>query len=153
MVLEGLHQREVVAVAHAEPVVTIQLEQGSRHRVHCEVRVGNGGHLVVEPVLGGGLVVALQGPHKLLHGVIEVQLQLLVGTREGLLTSELQLLDQVLVRQLGEPAALVGIQEDVIHPQGGVTEDRGSSARSQAVSSRAELDVNLHLVVLEGNQG
>jgi len=65
---------------------------------------------VVEPLLAqsvgssgnraglvGDVLVALYDPNQFLAGVIEVELQLVVGGRGGLVTGELQLLDQVLV--------------------------------------------------------
>lgn len=79
------------------------------------------------------------------------------GGRGGSLgTGELQLLDQVLVGNLGETGALLGVQEDVIHPHGHL----GAAAASGADASRDHTgdavrqgEVELHLVVLQGNQG
>jgi len=61
----------------------------------------------------------LNDPDQLLTGVVEVQLDLITGRSNGLITSELELSDQVLVRVLGETAALVSVQENVVNVQRG----------------------------------
>jgi len=58
--------------------------------------------------------VALNDPHELLHRVVEVELDLVRRGRDRLGTRELQLLDEVLVRLLGEAATLLRVQVDVV---------------------------------------
>jgi len=122
--------------------------------------------------LKGGAVVhvgiRLDNPHKLLTGVVEVQLDLVGRRTDGLVTSELHLLDEVLVGVLGHLAALIGIKEDVVHVQRGgnkrlLVGSRDRDGRSggavkgrhgpEALTNGAEVNVDLHLVVLQSNEG
>ena len=106
------------------------------------------------------VLIRLDDPHKLLTRVVEVQLDLVGGRTDRLITSELHLLDEVLVGVLGHLAALIGIKEDVIHVQrsgnkGLLVSRRGLGSvvdGPQALTDGAEVNVNLDLVVLEGNQ-
>jgi len=97
--------------------------------------------------------------------VVEVELDLVAGATDRLVTSELELLDEVLVGVLGHAATLIGVEEDVVNIERGSNERLGVSTGSldtscskignspQALINRAELDVDLDLVVLEGDQG
>ena len=189
VVLEGLHLVEVASLAHLEAVVAVELEQRrdarvlARHALHASDGVARLQHGAVPPVgeVEGLLTlprvdnrvvarhegVALHHPHQLLARVVEVQLELVRGGRDGLRARELQSLDEVLVRHLGELAALVRVQVDVVHIQGRRLEvgrrhtvadrvqvgaDLGRGLPAQ-VAQVVELQVNTHLVVLEGNQG
>ena len=120
-------------------------------------------HVVIARHIG----IALHHPHQLLTGVVEVQLQLVGGGVDGLGPSELQHLNQVLVGHLGELATLVSVQVDVIHIQraghqvGGihavadavhVVGGVGGGIVPQQVLDVVELQVDTHLVVLEGDQ-
>ena len=110
--------------------------------------------------------VTLHNPHKLLARVVEVQLQLVRGGGDGLGTRELQHLNQVLVADLGELATLVRVQVDVVHVQGGGLQVRRRHAVADGVhvggnlgrclpaqvAQVVKLQVNTHLVVLQGNQ-
>jgi hypothetical protein len=58
--------------------------------------------------------IRLDNPDKLLARVVEVELDLVGGRTNRLVTSELKLLNQVLVRVLGHLASLVGIKEDIV---------------------------------------
>lgn len=209
VVLVGLDQVEVLAVADGEAVVTVELEEslgdgvGSVLEGHGDVDVvgttaGNTGHGtskevsrlggeegsvglasgssgasstgdlvgvvigigVVEPLLTPGgrvlnVIVRLTYPHQLLRWMVKVQLELVVGVGGGLVTSELQLLDQVLVGDLGEPPALIGIQVDVVHEEragrdggngdvghGGGGDTAGNGACPVAVLGVVDLEVN-----------
>lgn len=157
VVLERLHQVEVGAGALSEAVLAVQLQLGLGHGVDGTVATVVGG--VVSPVVGTAgtqHLVALNHPDQLLNWVIEVQLDLGVQASDGLVTGELQLLDQVLVRELSKAAALIGVQEDVVDPQGAgrqVTGDavggaQGGGAVLQQVADGLEVDVNLDLMVL-----
>ncbi len=187
VVLEGLHQVEVVAVAHLEAVVAVQLEKRghdgvvARHALHTGHRVTRLQHRAVPPigeverllalpgvhhrVVARHERVALHNPDELLTGVVEVQLQLVGRGRDRLTTRELQGLNQVLVRHLGELATLVRVQIDVLNIQRGGLEIRGvdTVANRVLVGQRGrdvpaqvlqllKLQVNAHLVVLQRNQ-
>ena len=111
--------------------------------------------------------IGLNDPDELLARVVEVQLDLVGGRTDRLVTSELDLLNEVLVGVLGHLAALIGIEEDVIniqrgsnkgllvglgHRHGGNSSGQGVHG-PQALTNGAEINVDLHLVVLKGNQG
>jgi hypothetical protein len=147
---------------------------------------------VVEGLLSGGFRdprhrgrvavdegVALDNPDEFLHGVVEVHLDLVGGGSHGLITSELNLVDEVLVGLLGKTSALLGIEVDVVDVERSsnklelrdgrntVTEvDDGTSlvevtiggSSSDVVTIAAvvvllELNVDADLVVLEGDEG
>ena len=128
------------------------------------------------------VLIGLDNPDKLLHRVVEVELDLVGRRTNRLVTRELELGDQVLVGVLGKAAALVRIQKDVIdverrgHKRLVVRNDsrhRGARASRvglrgadsnvvvavqagdgpQALVNRANVEVNLDLVVLKSDQG
>ena len=112
--------------------------------------------------------VGLDNPDKLLARVVEVELDLVGGRADRFITSELELLDEVLVGVLGHLAALIRVEEDVVDVEGGGNEGllvgrgsgdgRGGGAGSEAghspeaLTDGAEINVDLHLVVLESNK-
>ena len=61
----------------------------------------------------------MDNPHKLLRGVVEVELDLVVGGGDRLIARELELLDEVLVGDLGEAATLIRVEVDVVNIEGG----------------------------------
>jgi hypothetical protein len=107
--------------------------------------------------------------------VVEVELDLVGRGTHRLVSSELELSNEILVGVLGHTATLVGVKEDIIDierssNQGLVVGDRSRHglARSglgtinnavegghspQALINRADVKVNLDLVVLKGNEG
>jgi len=109
----------------------------------------------------------LDDPDKLLAWVVEVELNLVGGRTNGLVTSELDLLKEVLVGVLCHLAALISVKEDIVNIERGsnkgllVGSRDGLSSRGarkgldspQALTNRADVKVNLDLVVLESNQG
>ena len=149
-----------------------QVGEGSREG--AADALGGGGRVpvvevvgVVEPLLALGsairdVLVGLHDPNELLAWVVEVQLDLVLLLAGGLVASELQLLDQVLVRDLGEAAALVGIQIDVVDEQraavhgdgghsagvGGPVGAVGGGGGPDTVPPVTELKVNLDLMIL-----
>jgi len=187
VVLEGLHLVKVASLTHLEAVVAVELQQGSHggvvagqalHASHGVTRLQHGAvppvgvverllslpggnHIVVARVEG----IALHHPDELLARVVEVQLELVGGGGDGLTASELQGLNQVLVRHLGELAALVRVKVDVVYVQGGSHQagsghavadgvhvgQSGGGVEAQ-VAQVVELQVDTHLVVLEGDQ-
>ena len=189
VVLVRLYPVEVVAVAHGEAVVAVQLDQRGDHRVatghalhagHAVTGFQNGAvpevgvveRLLALPgvdlrVIARHVAVALHHPDELLARVVEVQLDLVGGGGDGLAASELEGVDQVLVGHLGELAALVSVQVDVVHVQrGGHQTSVGHAVADHVgvagvlgrivpaqVAQVVELQVDAHLVVLEGDQG
>jgi len=118
------------------------------------------------------VAVGLDDPDELLNGVVEVELDLVGGGTDGLVTGELQLLNEVLVGVLGHAPALVGVQEDVVNVEGGGDEglvvggddlatgggaDAGAALEGangpQALVNGADVKVDLDLVVLKGDEG
>jgi len=180
-VLVRLHPVEVVAAALLEPVVAVELDEGRHYGVvagealNQSVRVARleDGAVprigVVERLLAvvrihsGSVatneVVALNDPRKELHGVVEVHAELVGRGRDRLLASELELLDEVLMRVLGELAALIRVEVDVIYEERASLEallthvvGQGSLVGPAHVLNRGKVNLELDLVVLEGNQ-
>ena len=109
--------------------------------------------------------IRLNNPHQLLARVVEVELDLVGRRTNRLVTSELELLDQVLMGVLGHLAALISVEEDVVNIERGGNKGLLVSGRNrlssvsgqrvhgpQALTNGAEINVDLHLVVLKGNQ-
>jgi hypothetical protein len=126
------------------------------------------------------VLIGLDDPDKLLNGVVKVKLNLVTGRTDRLITSELELSNQVLVGVLCHSATFISVQEHVINIQGssnqrlivsnggrnrasnrilarrttvrvGVAVQGGNSP--QALINRADIKVNLDFVVLKSNQG
>jgi len=109
--------------------------------------------------------IRLDDPDKLLTGVVEVELDLVGGGTDGLVTSELDLLDEVLVGVLCHLSTLIGIKEDIVNVKrsgnkgllvslgdGSRTTGSGRVNSIEALTDRTEVNVDLDLVVLKGNQ-
>ena len=137
------------------------------HRAVPPVRVVE--RLLALPLVDDGVVarderIALDDPDKLLARVVEVQLQLVGRRGDRLLASVLEDVNQVLVRDLGELAALIRVEVDVvdIERRGGKAaladtvadrvRVRGVRVVPAQVVQRVELEVDAHLVILEGDQ-
>jgi hypothetical protein len=65
------------------------------------------------------VLIRLDNPNQLLDGVIEVELDLVGRRTDRLITSELELGNEVLVGVLGESSALVSVQEHIVNVQRG----------------------------------
>ena len=187
VVLVRLNQVEVVAVANLEAVVAVELEERgddrvlARHALDTGDRVARLEHGAVPPVrvverllslpwVDDGIIarhvrVTLDDPDELLARVVEVELQLVGRRGDGLTASELEDVDQVLVRDLGELAALIRVEVDVIDVErrGGktaladtVADGVGIRRTVRVVPAQVvqgiELEVDAHLVVLERNE-
>ena len=187
VVLVRLNQVEVVAVANLEAVVTVELEERgddwvlAGHALNASDGVTRLEHGAVPPVrvverlltlprVDDGIVardvrVALDDPHELLAWVVEVQLQLVGRRGDGLRTSVLEDVDQVLVRDLGELAALIRVEVDVVDIERRGRQTALANAVADGVGVRRavrvvpaqvvqglELEVDAHLVVLERNE-
>jgi len=112
--------------------------------------------------------IGLDDPDQLLARVVEVELDLVGGGSNRLVAGELHLLDEVLVGVLGHLAALISVEEDVVDVERGSNKgllvslghrlrtSRNTSSkglyRPEALTNRANVEVNLNLVVLESNQ-
>ena len=131
-----------------------------------EETVKNGARLEGRAVVD--VLVGLDNPDKLLNGVVKVELDLVGGGTDGLITGELELLDEVLVGVLGHTPALVGVQEDVVDVEGSGNErlvvggsdlhggtggvvEAGHSP--QALLDGTDIKVDLDLVVLKSDEG
>lgn len=186
VVLVGLHQVEVLAFTLLEAIVAVQLDLGrhngvvARQALHAGHGVARLQHRAVPPVgvvegllslpgVDDGVIaaherVALYNPHEFLSGVVEVHLDLVGAGGHRLATSELQLLDQVLVGDLREAAALIRIQVDVIHEQRrryqarsrhAITDHVGVGGVAEVpaqIGQHIECQPDLHLVILERDQ-
>ena len=134
-----------VVVGQAEGVL------GGQHGVgHSHVHVGWVSGEVPQGVQVGGGCRVLVAPHQLLHGVVVGQTDQLGGGlgqgADGVTAGVLHLLNQVLVTLLGEAAALLSVQVHVVGPH---LEHRG---REVVVEVGGQVEVQAHLVVLQGNQ-
>jgi hypothetical protein len=119
------------------------------------------------------ILVRLDNPDELLNGVVEVELDLVGRRTDRLITSELELLNKVLVGVLGHTSALIGIQEDVVDIERGSDEglvvgsiDTATGGRRtgvgiaaaeradspQALVDGTNIEVNLDLVVLKSDE-
>ena len=124
------------------------------------------------------VLIGLDNPDELFNGVVKVELDLVRRRTNRLITSELELSDQVLVGVLGHSASLIGIKEDIVNIQRGgnqrlivsncgrngatnlvlVTNSIGVGVAvqcgnsPQALINRSDIKVDLDLVVLESNQ-
>lgn len=166
VVLVWLNQVKVAGIALGKAIVTVQLQLSGNHGVSSRVGTiarsssGNGSGREVRPLVLGLSNFQSRNPNQLLNGVIVVQANLLVRSSQGLLSGELNLLDQVLVRHLSETTTLISVKVDVVNPQATVSQadlrnwlsNSFSVLAVQQLGQRAQLQVNLHFVVLQSNQ-
>ena len=182
VVLVRLDQVEVATLTLVKAVVAVELDLGrhdgvaARHALHARHGVARLEDRAVKPVrvverllalvhiharVAGNIAVTLDNPHELLRGVVEVELDLVRRGGDRLTARELELLDQVLVGDLGEAAALIRVEVDVVDVERGrdeagrrnaATDRLGRRAVPAEVLERVELEPDLHLVVLERNQ-
>jgi hypothetical protein len=159
VVLVRLDLVEIATLTNLEAIVAVELDERGDARVatghtlntgdgvaRLEDRavppVGEVEGLLALPGEDGRIVagdegVALDNPDKLLARVVEVELELVGGRGDGLTASELEDVDQVLVRDLGELAALIGIEVDVVD-----VERRGDEVgRSNAITDNVNVGV------------
>jgi hypothetical protein len=110
--------------------------------------------------------IRLDNPDELLNRVVEVELDLVGRRSNRLVTSELDLLNEILVRVLGHLAALISVEEDVVDVEGSGNKrllvgsadrlcsrcgNKGSDS-PETLAERADVKVDLDLVILESNQ-
>ena len=187
VVLVRLDQVEVLALTDGEAVVAVELDERrddrvlARHALDARDGVATVEDRAVPPVGVVERLLALPGvdnrivaaderitldnPDELLTRVVEVELELVGGARDGLTARELEALDEVLVRDLGELAALVRVEVDVVNIEGRRNEARGGNTVTDGVrvgelgrgvpaevTEVVELEVDTDLVVLEGDE-
>jgi len=86
--------------------------------------IGEVERLLALPGVDDGVIarherIALDNPDELLARVVEVELELVARAGDGFSTSELECLDEVFVGHLGELAALISVEVDVVDIQRG----------------------------------
>ena len=117
------------------------------------------------------VLIGLDNPDELLNGVVKVELDLVGRRADRLITSELKLLDKVLMGVLSHTSALISVQEDVVDVERGSDERlvvggvdtatvgrvAGAAAEGadspQALINGTNIEVNLDLVVLKSDEG
>jgi hypothetical protein len=119
------------------------------------------------------VLIGLDNPNELLNGVVKVELDLVGRRTDRLITSELKLLNKVLMGILSHTSALISIQEDVVDVERGSDQrlvvgsvDTATSGRVSIVATAAEradgpqalidgtnIEVNLDLMVLKSDEG
>lgn len=160
---------EETSVRETSDVRRVRGELGVRPDVDAGVVVVNNGAVegtlrrVVTPLVGTVVndVLALDDPDEFLDGVVEVEARLVRRAREGFFTRELELVDEVFVRDLGEAATFVRVEVDVVDVERSVLKvgvehrrDRRlvRTTNNVALSSAGEFNVDDYFVVLESNE-
>jgi hypothetical protein len=141
VVLVRLDLVEVAAFADLEAIVAVELEESgddriaTSHAFHASDGVasledgsvppiGEVEGLLSLPRVNNRIVarherIALDNPDEFLARVVKVELELVARAGDGFSASELESLNEVLVRDLGELAALVSVEVDVVDVQRG----------------------------------
>ncbi len=169
--------RAIDVVARDSLVLTTERHDGVRESVNAVgVVEGLGAERAEEGSAAGqrravvDIGIRLDDEDQLFAGVVEVQLNLVTGATYRLIAGKLKLFNEVLVGVLGHPATLIRVQEDIVNIEGGgdegllvglgaalagtVCSTTGEIAHGpQALINRANIEVNLDFVVLEGNEG
>jgi len=117
------------------------------------------------------VLIGLDNPDELLNGVVKVELDLVGRRADRLVTSELKLLDKILMGVLSHAPALISVEEDVVNIErgsdqrlvvsgvdaatvGGVIDTAAERADGpQALINGANIEVNFDLVILKGDEG
>jgi hypothetical protein len=117
------------------------------------------------------VLVGLDNPDELLNGVVKVELDLVGRRADRLITSELKLLNKILVGVLSHAPALISVEEDVVNIErgsdqrlvvggvdaatvGGVVDTAAERADGpQALIDGTNIEVNFDLVILKGDEG
>ena len=151
---DGILSEGGVTTIRAEGEERGTVDRGGDHAVRHEtlnvgsendVRVSGRGGEVPQGVGVAGDV--REAPHELLDGVVVREADLLGGGGiDGVGTSVLNLLDEVLVTLLGEAATLLSVEVDVVSPH---LEGVGVAVGGEI---GRKVDVDADLVVLEGDE-
>ncbi len=189
VVLVRLDLVEVAALTLLETIVTVELDLGHNSGVLTghTLNTGNGvtrlkdgaippvrvvEGLLTLPRVDNGIItrdegITLDNPDELLDRVVVVELELVGRGGDRLAASELEDLNEVLVRDLGELTTLISIKVDVVNEERGsnetsgidtITDDVGVAGDLRGivpaeVAEIIELKVDTDLVVLEGDEG
>lgn len=146
VMLVGLYQSEVSAITFGEAVMSVELKFGGSSWVFTIVIGVLGGEVAVVKVFVStavNIVVTSNNPYKFLDGVVEVQLDLVGETTEGFFSLELKLFNQILVLSLSESSSFIGIKEDVVNVQTGVSEGVGSTVGQTTMKFCKGTELNL----------
>ena len=151
---DGILSEGGVTTIRAEDEERGTIARGGDHAVGGETRNVGGENDVRASGRGGevpqGVGVAgdvREAPHELLDGVVVREADLLGGGGiDGVGTSVLNLLDEVLVTLLGEAATLLSVEVDVVSPH---LEGVGVAVGGEI---GRKVDVDADLVVLEGDE-
>lgn len=116
------------------------------------VSLGGGSERATRELAVGGSTCS---PDKVLAGVVVVQTDVVLhllasGNLHSLVAGELQGCDEILCLRLGSPPALLGVQENVVHPEACLRNVSG--VNTDDVAGISKQHINLDLVVLQGNQ-
>ena len=166
VVLVRLDLPEVITVPLIEAVLAVELKAAAVGNVVIRERLrvaGSQGRQLRAVELAGILV----HPHQLLDRVVQRQVEADRLRGHRLLKTILKLVDEVLVRLLGEAATLVRVEVDVIHIhrrilEAGQGRSRPNDSTREGTTTRrdvldqvrrlAEDEVQANLVVLEGDE-
>jgi hypothetical protein len=117
------------------------------------------------------VLIGLDNPDELLNGMVKVELDLVGRRADRLVTSELKLLDKILMGVLSHAPALISVEEDVVNIERGsdqrlvvggvnaatVGSVAGAAAERadgpQALIDGTNIEVNFDLVILKGDEG
>jgi hypothetical protein len=120
------------------------------------------------------VLIGLDNPDKLLNGVVKVELDFVGRRTDRLITSELELLNKILMGVLSHTSALISIQEDVVNVErgsdkrlvvGSVDASTGGGAgiigvaaaertdSPQALVNRTNIKVDFDFVILKSDEG
>jgi len=116
-----LHETVVRTITDDSAVVAVKLDLGVSTWLNGEEisdRESVSSNLVCAWSLDGSDSRVLEYPDKLLDGVVEVHADIVgraYGRSESFSSCELKLIDEVLMRHLGETATLLGIEVNVVN--------------------------------------
>jgi hypothetical protein len=115
------------------------------------------------------MVIRLNNPDQLLAWVVEVELNFVGRRTNRLITSELELLNQIFMRVLSHASALISVKENIVNIEGSSYKRLvvGSTSRllvnfsgsvhliysPEALVNGTEVKINLNFVVLKSNEG
>ena len=114
--------------------------------------------VVSHELFTGDVLAELHGPHDFLAGVVEGKADLPVLVGDAVFVGGLELLNQVLVGVGGETLALFTVKEHVVNDEDGIRDlgldlQGGVVVLDDELIGALEVEVDAHIVVLEGNQG
>ena len=149
--LVRLNVVEVSSVAYAESVLSVESEKSRGDGVATVVVNMLVGVVRVIKVLvarGVRVVITTDEPDKFLNRVVKGELDGGVASAHRLFTLELNLLNEVLMRELGELLALIGVKVDIVDPErSGSKNGRRTGIRSTvAFDKGSKLDFNFYIV-------